>query len=181
MVRILIADDRELIRATLRQALPQAEASWHVCGEAGNGREAIEKAAELAPDLIIMDIAMPVLDGIGATRAIRAQLPDVPIVMYTFLFFDHLELMVKQAGAQALVQKGDLRALVGEIRKVLAATPATAGQATSDGDSVEMLSTSIASTGCAGGSAEAEALQEEVPEDSASGDAWPDGEVDPGS
>jgi CheY-like chemotaxis protein len=160
MVRILIADDRELVRATLRQALPQADASWRVCGEAGTGREAIEKAVELAPDLIILDIAMPVLDGISAAKAIRARLRDVPIVMYTFLFFDHLELMVKQAGAQALVQKGDLRALIREMRKVLTTTEAGA-QAASGGDGAHVISNSSAGEDAP---AEMDALREEIAE-----------------
>lgn len=134
MVRIFIADDRELVRSTLGQALRQADASWEICGEAANGREAIEKAIQLAPDLIILDIAMPVLDGIGAAKEIHAQLPDVPIVMYTFLVFEHLELVVKEAGAQALVQKGDLRALFREIRRVLAETPQVTAVTASDND-----------------------------------------------
>lgn len=163
MVRILVADDRELIRTTLGEVIRQAEPKWHVCGEAANGREAIDKALELAPDLIILDIAMPVLDGIGAAKAIRAQLPDVPILIYTFMAFAHLELMAKQAGAQAVVQKGDLRALIGAIRRVLAATSATAGSA-ADGDGARLLANSTASAGDTAASSEMDALQEETTE-----------------
>ena len=162
MVRIFIADDLEFVRATLRQVIGQADKNWEVCGEAANGREAVEKAVDAAPDLIILDVAMPLLDGIGAAKAIRARLPDVPILIYTFMSFEHLEFMAKQAGAQGVVQKGNLRALIGEIRRVLAAAPATQEQAGSDGDSARLLSNSKPSASGAAASAEAGALQEEI-------------------
>lgn len=179
MVRILIADDRELVRVTLGQAIRQADANWEVCGEAANGREAIEKATELAPDLIILDIAMPVLDGIGAAKAIRAQLPDVPIVMYTFLVFEHLELVVKQAGAQALVQKGDVRGLVREIRRVLSDSAKLQAPTPSEVDSAQMLSESTGRAGSRAESAEMYPLEEEMAEGSASREISPEGEMDP--
>jgi DNA-binding NarL/FixJ family response regulator len=167
MVRILIADDRELVRTTLRQALQRSDANWHVCGEAANGREAIDKAVALAPDVIILDIAMPVLDGIGATKEIHARLPDVPILMYTFMSFGHLEALAKEAGAQAVVQKGDLRALIGAIRSVLAATLMGNTDATFQGDVVQPVSNSIASGGAAAMPGEMDAVRGEAAEASA--------------
>jgi DNA-binding NarL/FixJ family response regulator len=126
MSRILIADDREIVRTTLRQIIPQADGSWEICGEAVDGKDAINKAIELSPDLIILDVAMPELDGITAARQIRVRLPDVPILIYSFLDVPHLELAAKQAGAQSVVPKGDRRALITEIRKALETKPAAA-------------------------------------------------------
>lgn len=117
--RILIADDADLVRAALRHVLELADETWNICGEAGNGQEAIEKAVELKPDLILLDMAMPQLDGISAARMIRAKLPEVAILIYTFISFPFIEEMAKQAGAQGVVQKGDLPALIAEIRRVL--------------------------------------------------------------
>ena len=123
MRRILIADDRPLVRDTLRRFIEHADQRWQICGEASDGQEALEKAGDLRPDLIILDVIMPVLDGISAARKIRALLPDIPILIYTFLSFSGLETMAKEAGAQALISKGDLRELVSEIRRFLPSEP----------------------------------------------------------
>lgn len=180
MVRIFIADDRELVRSALREVIQQTDQNWEVCGEAANGREAIDKAVELAPDVIILDIAMPVLDGIGAAKEIRARLPDVPILMYTFMSFGHLEVLAKEAGAWAVVQKGDSRALIREIRKVLRETAAADGQAAPDGDGAQMISNSVTSTGGTGTPAEMGALHEGT-EAKATDDTLPDGAMEPSS
>ena len=161
--------------------MQQADATWEVCGEAANGREAVERAVELAPDLVILDIAMPVLDGIGAAKAIRAQLPDLPILMYTFMSFDRLEILAKEAGAQAVVQKGDSRALVREMRRVLSETPAADGQATSYEGRAEPVSNATAGAGWTAASAEMDASREQMAEPSATGMEPSASEVDPGS
>ncbi len=179
MVRIFIADDRDFVRSTLRQVLRQADADWEVCGEAANGREAIEKAIELAPDLIILDVAMPLLDGIGAAKAIRAELSEVPIVMLTFMSFEHLESMARQAGAQAVVQKGSLHALVTEIRRVLAAAPKATARHISVGDGSRPVLDLVARASEEAPSAGVELRQEEMADTGATGDTWPDGEVEP--
>lgn len=119
VTRILIADDAELVRATLGHVLKRADNSWEVCGEAGNGNKAIQMAVELQPDLILLDMAMPELDGMSAARLIRAKLADIPILIYTFLSYPSLDEMAKQAGAQGVVQKGNLQALIAAIRRVL--------------------------------------------------------------
>lgn len=119
MIRIFIADDHEMTRATIRQLIEQADPTWKVCGEAADGNEAIRKATELNPDLIILDIAMPVLDGLGASRVMRAKLREVPILIYTFMDFANLDEMVKEAGAQGVLRKGDRRALITGIRELL--------------------------------------------------------------
>jgi DNA-binding NarL/FixJ family response regulator len=76
--RILLIDDSAVMRSALRPVLE--EYGWTVCGEAANGREAIEKALELNPSLILMDVAMPVMDGLSAARELGKLLPQLPIL-----------------------------------------------------------------------------------------------------
>jgi DNA-binding NarL/FixJ family response regulator len=103
MPRILIADDHQLLRQALRRAFEDAGAE--VVGEASDGEEAMRLAAELQPELVLMDVTMPVLDGIEATRQLHAQRPDLPIVVLTM----HGEASVRAdavaAGASAFVTK----------------------------------------------------------------------------
>jgi DNA-binding NarL/FixJ family response regulator len=80
MIRIVVADDHELVRAGLRGTISQQE-NWIVCGEAANGVEAISKVVELKPDLIILDITMPVMSGLEAAIKIRQLAPSTRIVM----------------------------------------------------------------------------------------------------
>jgi DNA-binding NarL/FixJ family response regulator len=81
-MRILLADDHEAVRRGLR-ALLETQEQWKVCGEAEDGRDAVEKAKELKPDIIILDISMPALSGFGAARLIKELLPETPILVYS--------------------------------------------------------------------------------------------------
>jgi DNA-binding NarL/FixJ family response regulator len=81
-----------------------------VCGEASNGKEAVDKARELKPDLIILDVNMPVLDGIHSAKEIRTFLPDVPILFFSMHDGVYLVHEAKMAGVQGLVSKTDARA-----------------------------------------------------------------------
>jgi DNA-binding NarL/FixJ family response regulator len=102
--RILIADDHAGVRKMLK-LLVETQAGWEVCGEAENGREAVAKAAELQPDLIVLDLAMPVMDGIRASREISAAMPGVPILMHTLHYSSALELEAKKVGVKRVVAK----------------------------------------------------------------------------
>lgn len=81
-MRILVADDHESIRRGMR-ALLETQDGWKVCGEAENGQDAVEKTKALRPDIVILDISMPVLSGFGAARLIKDRFPDVPILAYS--------------------------------------------------------------------------------------------------
>jgi DNA-binding NarL/FixJ family response regulator len=103
-IRILIADDNQVARGRLRETLDGHE-GWQVCAETENGRQAIEKARDLKPDLIVLDVVMPMLDGLRATREIRRILPGVPILIYTLHDADVVCLEAKKAGATRVVSK----------------------------------------------------------------------------
>jgi DNA-binding NarL/FixJ family response regulator len=103
--RILIADDHSLVRKVLKTAL-ENHSDWHVCGQATNGLEAVQKAAELHPDLIILDFAMPVMDGLGAARQILSASPSVPILIFTNYYFPSLVLEADSVGVRQVIDKG---------------------------------------------------------------------------
>jgi chemotaxis response regulator CheB len=79
---VLIVDDNAFIREALRRVF-DLEADFEVCGEAANGREAIERAQALRPDLIVLDLSMPVMNGFDAARVLKRLLPTVPLIMYS--------------------------------------------------------------------------------------------------
>jgi len=103
-IRILIADDHPMFRFGLR-ALLAAEADTEVLGEATDGQDAVSKAASLKPDLILMDINLPLLNGIEATRQILKQNPDIGILIIT-MFEDDTIFAALQAGARGYILKG---------------------------------------------------------------------------
>jgi DNA-binding NarL/FixJ family response regulator len=116
---ILIVDDSALIRRIIRETLEQQN-GWEVSGEAANGREAIEKAQELRPDLIVLDLAMPVMNGLEAARALKRLLPRVPVLMFTNFDAAHLKREALTAGIRAVVSKsGSLQSLVSAIQGLL--------------------------------------------------------------
>lgn len=80
---------------------------WEVCGEAEDGHQAVAQAAQLQPDLIILDFKMPLFDGIQAAREICTTMPSIPIVMYTLYKTDDLEVAAKLAGVRSVVAKED--------------------------------------------------------------------------
>ena len=119
-LRILVADDHELVRRGIRGLL-RARRGWTVVGEAANGREAVEKAYKLRPDVAIVDISMPDLDGLQATCQIREAVPATKVVVLTMHESDQMVRRVLDAGALGYVLKSDLAAhLVKAVKNVSA-------------------------------------------------------------
>ena len=110
-MKILIADDHELVRKGLRAVLEE-QPGWKVCGEAVNGRQAVELAKELRPDVIVLDITMPELNGPEATRQIRKALPDAEVLILTMHESDQLVSEVLAAGARGYILKADTSRLL---------------------------------------------------------------------
>ena len=114
-IRILIADDHEVVRRGLSSLL-QAHEGWEVVAEASDGREAVEKAKELNPDFIILDIGMPNLNGLAATRQLVQHNPNSKIIVLTITDSDHVIREALDAGARGFVLKSDaIRDLVSAI------------------------------------------------------------------
>lgn len=117
-LRILVADDHELVRHGIRGIL-RARRGWRVIGEASNGQEAVEKTHKLKPDVAILDVSMPDLDGLQATRQIREASPNTKVVVLTMHESDQMVHRVLEAGALAYVLKSDLAAnLVKAVKDV---------------------------------------------------------------
>jgi DNA-binding NarL/FixJ family response regulator len=106
MTRILIADDHESMRAALK-ATVRLHPHWEICGEATDGREAIEKAEELRPDIVILDFKMPIANGLKAGSEIVCLAPDTPILMYTLYKTRELEMAAKLVGIRQVLAKED--------------------------------------------------------------------------
>jgi DNA-binding NarL/FixJ family response regulator len=105
-VRIMIADDHDLMRRGLK-TLIEAQPGWEVCAEATKGREAIAKAEHLRPDVVIIDICMPELNGIEATRQIRKASPRTEVLVLSVHHSEHLIREALDAGARGFVVKSD--------------------------------------------------------------------------
>jgi len=105
-LRILVADDHPIVRAGLR-ALLESRVGWQVCAEAGNGREAVEKAGKVKPDVAVLDISMPVLNGIEATRQLRKVSPETEVLILTMHDADQMVQQVLEAGARGYILKDD--------------------------------------------------------------------------
>lgn len=102
--RVLIVDDQALMREGL-QTLLEIDQSIHVVGTAANGQEGLAQARALAPDVVLMDIRMPILDGIAATRAVKESQPHIQVLMLTTFDDDELIVAALQAGASGYVLK----------------------------------------------------------------------------
>jgi DNA-binding NarL/FixJ family response regulator len=106
LLRILIADDHSVVRAGLRTLLESHE-GWEVCAESADGRDAVDKASKLHPDVAVLDIGMPLLNGIETTRRIRAASPETEILILTMHESDELVQQVVEAGARGYILKDD--------------------------------------------------------------------------
>jgi DNA-binding NarL/FixJ family response regulator len=122
VLRLLIADDHEIVRRGLC-ALLKSHAEWEVCAEAGDGREAVEKAQQLKPDIVILDIGMPNLNGLIAARQILRIRPDQKILILTITDEEQVVREVLEAGARGFVLKSDAaRDLVAAVEALQAGT-----------------------------------------------------------
>lgn len=126
-VRLLIADDHALVRQGLRGML-EREPDIEIVGEAGNGREAVDLCRALDPTLVLMDLRMPEMDGLEATRTIKQEHPEVGVLMVTMHDNQDYMLEATKAGAAGYVLKDAPRdELIGAVRRV--ASPADPGAA----------------------------------------------------
>ena len=118
---ILLVDDNASIRRMLRTVFEDTS-GWEVCGEAENGRQAIEKAGELKPDLIVLDLSMPIMNGLEAGPVLRQMLPAVPIILFTLHGDKFLEREALSAGVTAVISKdANVTTLVNEAQELLSA------------------------------------------------------------
>lgn len=106
-VRILIADDNPFVRAGLKLLLGH-RADWSVCGEASDGREAVKKAVELKPDVVLLDISMPTMDGLSAAEQIRKKAPQTEILIVTLYESLDMARYAAQTGARAYISKSNV-------------------------------------------------------------------------
>jgi len=124
MTRILVVDDHEMVRQGLRAVLEE-QPGWVVCGEAVDGREAVAKARELKPDVVVLDFTMPGLNGLEATRQIRREAPGTEVVILTMHESGQLAREALAAGALGFVLKSEAgETLVSAIGHVLQHRPA---------------------------------------------------------
>jgi|SRR5690242_17355944 len=120
--RVLIVDDHQVMRKGIR-ALLENDPAWQVCGEAENGRQAVEKARELRPDLIILDLTMPEMNGLEAARQIRNSSPDAKIVIFSMHESPQVRKESRDAGANAFVSKSALGDELSSVSKKLLMAP----------------------------------------------------------
>ncbi len=121
-IRVLIADDHGSFRRALRTALEHSHA-YEICGEAKDGIEALRLAEEANPDVIILDLLMPGLNGFNSAKQIRAVLPDTPIVLLTLYDNRQVKLEAERCGISAVIsktQQGRLLAVLDEALNSLA-------------------------------------------------------------
>ncbi len=116
--RILVIDDSELVRGLVRKFI-ESKIGFEVCGEASNGWEGVEKGIDLKPDLIVLDYAMPQLNGLQAAVILHEIAPDMPIILFTF-FKDAIPIpLARAAGVTSVVSKTDqLTVLADEVQRL---------------------------------------------------------------
>jgi DNA-binding NarL/FixJ family response regulator len=105
-LRILVVDDHAVVRRGVRSLLESHE-GWEVCGEATTGRDAVEQSRRLRPDVVVMDLSLPELNGLDATRQILKDAPDIEVLVLTMHHSEELARDLLQAGARGYVLKSD--------------------------------------------------------------------------
>ena len=128
MLRILLADDHDIVRRGLKDLLEQ-HVGWQVCAEAANGREAVELALQHRPHVAVIDLSMPELNGLEATRRIRQSLPDTEVLIFTMHESEELIREVLGAGARGYLLKSDaVRQLIPAVESLSQKKPYFAGR-----------------------------------------------------
>jgi len=119
MTRILIVDDNPQVRTALRMCL-QMHPSWNVCSEAENGQDGVELAQRLKPDVVLLDYAMPRMNGLEAARLISSSMPQCGLILFTMYASSQLSILAQAAGIHAVVSKdvGGVDALVRAIETI---------------------------------------------------------------
>src|SRR5882724_9417982 len=118
LLRILVADDHEIVRRGIVSLL-KSHPGWDVCGEAADGRQALSKAKELRPDIVILDIGMPNLNGLEAARQLHRENPGSRVLILTITDADEVVRAVLDAGARGFVLKSDaVRDLVAAVEAI---------------------------------------------------------------
>lgn len=118
-MRIIIADDHAVIREGIRRIL-ETRPEWEICGEAENGQEAVRLAEELNPDAIVMDVSMPTMNGLEATREIARRKANIPVLIFTMHDSADIAAAANKVGARGLVTKSDaIRHLICALESVL--------------------------------------------------------------
>ena len=116
--RILLVDDSALTRGLVRAFL-ESRPGLEVCGEASDGEEGIKKGGELKPDLVVLDLAMPRVNGLQAAKILREVLPRTPIILFTFYKEAMSMQMAQAAGVSSVVSKTDqLTTLADEVQRL---------------------------------------------------------------
>jgi len=119
---ILIADDSAPIRRALHSFLEKQD-HWVVVGEAVNGREALEMARDLKPDLVTLDLSMPLMNGIDAAKELKRTYPNMPVVLFTNFADTLLSEISVRSGANAVVAKSEPMELVAQLHLLLGSSP----------------------------------------------------------
>lgn len=118
-IRILVVDDHEVMRLGIRNLL-ETRPNWRVCAEACDGRDAVEKAVQLRPDIIIMDLTMPTMNGLEAASIISRSNPDIPVILFSLHLSDELLNHFDAGSIRGAVCKSNAaRDLVDAVEKVL--------------------------------------------------------------
>ena len=144
-MRILIADDHEVVRSGLRKIL-EAQPNWEVVAEAADGKEAITKATETKPDVAVLDYSLPRINGMEATRQIRARLPKTEVLIFTMHDSEALIQELLKAGARGYLLKSDAsRHLIAAIESLAVHKPFFTAKV-----SEQLLDTYLATAGARG-------------------------------
>lgn len=118
--KVVIADDHDIVREGIRRILTRMRPNWEICGEAGNGKDAVELSRDLRPNVVVLDITMPEMTGLEAARQISKMNLETRILIFTVHDSDWLKSEIRSAGAHGYVQKSQVaRDLVTAIECLL--------------------------------------------------------------